>query len=50
MPIYATPMPLNVYLPAILTQSYGIPLVLSGVIFLIEKLRGAAADSPAAGL
>ncbi|WP_157218579.1 MFS transporter [Flavisphingomonas formosensis] len=44
LPIYAAQMPLNVYLPAIYAQHYGLPLALLGTIFLIEKLWGTLAD------
>lgn len=44
VPIYAAQMPLNVYLPAMLTQHYGLPLAMIGLIFLIERLWGALAD------
>ncbi|MGO8858216.1 MAG: MFS transporter [Steroidobacteraceae bacterium] len=43
-PLTAVQMPLSVYLPAIFSQSYGLPLSALGVIFLFEKLWGAAAD------
>jgi len=44
LPVYAAQMPLNVYLPAIYAQHYGLPLALLGTIFLIEKLWGTLAD------
>jgi len=44
IPIYAAQQPLNVYLPAILTQHYGLPLATIGLVFLFERLWGAAAD------
>lgn len=44
LPIAAAQMPLNVYLPAIFAQHYGIPLAVLGTIFLIEKIWGAIAD------
>ncbi|SDC59972.1 Na+/melibiose symporter [Sphingomonas sp. YR710] len=44
LPIYAAAMPLNVYLPAIYAQHYGVPIGVLGLIFLIEKLWGALAD------
>lgn len=44
VPIYAAQMPLGVYLPAIYAQHYGLPLATIGLIFLLERLWGAAAD------
>jgi Na+/melibiose symporter-like transporter len=44
MPIAAAQVPLNIYLPALLTQHFGIALSTLGLIFLIEKSWGAAAD------
>lgn len=44
IPIYAAQMPLGVYLPAIYAQHYGLPLATLGLIFLFERLWGAAAD------
>lgn len=44
VPIYAAQMPLGVYLPAIYAQHYGLPLATIGLIFLFERLWGAAAD------
>lgn len=44
LPIYAAAMPLNVYLPAIYAQHYGVPIATIGLIFLVEKLWGALAD------
>ncbi|WP_380878444.1 MFS transporter [Sphingomonas sp. DBB INV C78] len=44
LPVAAAQMPLNVYLPAILAQHYGVPLAVLGTIFLIEKIWGAIAD------
>jgi glycoside/pentoside/hexuronide:cation symporter, GPH family len=49
VPIYAAQMPLGVYLPAIYAQHYGLPLATIGLIFLLERLWGAAAD-PVIGL
>lgn len=44
IPIYAAQMPLGVYLPAIYAQHYGLSLATLGLIFLFERLWGAAAD------
>ncbi|AHE56085.1 MFS transporter [Sphingomonas sanxanigenens] len=44
IPIYAAQMPLGVYLPSIYAQYYGLPLATIGLIFLFERLWGAAAD------
>ncbi len=44
LPVAAAQMPLNVYLPAIYAQHYGLPLALLGTIFLVEKLWGTLAD------
>jgi GPH family glycoside/pentoside/hexuronide:cation symporter len=44
LPIAAAQMPLNVYLPAIYSQHFGLSLGLVGLIFFVEKLWGAAAD------
>lgn len=44
VPVYAAQMPLGVYLPAIYAQHYGLPLATIGLIFLFERLWGAAAD------
>ncbi len=44
IPVYAAQQPLNVYLPAILTQHYGLSLATIGLIFLLERLWGAVAD------
>ncbi|MDX3884808.1 MAG: MFS transporter [Sphingomonas sp.] len=44
LPVTAAQMPLNVYLPAIFAQHYGVPLAVLGTIFLIEKIWGAIAD------
>lgn len=44
VPVSAAQQPLNVYLPAILSQHYGLPLATIGLVFLFEKLWGAAAD------
>jgi GPH family glycoside/pentoside/hexuronide:cation symporter len=44
MPIAAAQIPLNVYLPAVFAQHYGVPLAVLGMIFLIEKIWGALAD------
>ncbi|RJF85809.1 MFS transporter [Sphingomonas cavernae] len=49
VPIYAAQMPLGVHVPAIYAQHYGIPLATLGLIFLFERLWGAAAD-PLIGL
>ena len=44
IPASAATQPLNVYLPALLTQHYGLPLATIGLVFLIERLWGAAVD------
>lgn len=44
IPVTAASQPLNVYLPAILTQHYGLSLAAIGLIFLGERLWGALAD------
>ena len=44
VPVAAAQMPLNVYLPAIYAQHFGLPLALIGTVFLLEKLWGALAD------
>lgn len=44
VPVAAAQMPLNVYLPAIYAQHFGLSLALLGTIFLVEKLWGAMAD------
>lgn len=44
VPIYAAQMPLSVYLPALYAQHYGLSLSVIGMIFLAERLWGAAAD------
>jgi GPH family glycoside/pentoside/hexuronide:cation symporter len=44
MPIYAVQVPISVYLPAIFSQTYGLPLSTLGLIFLVEKLWGTVAD------
>lgn len=44
MPIAAAQVPVNVYLPAILAQTYGIALSTLGLIFLAEKTWGVLAD------
>lgn len=49
VPIYAAQMPLGVHVPAIYAQHYGIPLATLGLLFLFERLWGAATD-PLIGL
>lgn len=49
IPVYAAQMPLGVYLPAFYAQHYGLPLATLGLIFLLERLWGAAAD-PVVGM
>ena len=44
VPVAAAQMPVGVYLPAIYAQHYGIPLATLGLLFLAERLWGAAAD------
>jgi Na+/melibiose symporter-like transporter len=44
MPVAAAQVPLNVYLPALLTQRFGIALSVLGLIFLVEKTWGVLAD------
>ncbi|MET4898602.1 MFS transporter [Sphingomonadaceae bacterium jetA1] len=44
LPIYAAQGPLAVYLPAIYAEHYGLPLATIGLIFLLERIWGAAAD------
>lgn len=44
VPIGAAQIPLGVYLPALLTQNFGIALSTLGLIFLAEKIWGAFAD------
>jgi Na+/melibiose symporter-like transporter len=44
MPIVAAQAPLNVFLPAIIASQFGIGLSTLGLVFLIEKVWGAAAD------
>jgi glycoside/pentoside/hexuronide:cation symporter, GPH family len=44
LPISGCQLPLAVYMPAIYSQHYGVPLALLGTILLFEKLWGALAD------
>lgn len=44
MPVAASQVPLNVYLPAILAQHFGIALSTLGVVFLLAKSWGVIAD------
>lgn len=44
MPVVAAQVPLNVFLPAIFASQFGIALSTLGLVFLIEKAWGAAAD------
>lgn len=44
MPVAAAQVPLNVYLPAILAQHFGIALSTLGVVFLLAKSWGVIAD------
>jgi GPH family glycoside/pentoside/hexuronide:cation symporter len=44
IPMYSAQLPLTVYLPALLTRLYAIPLSVLGAVFLIEKIWGALAD------
>jgi Na+/melibiose symporter-like transporter len=44
MPVVAAQVPLNVFLPAIFASQFGITLSTLGLVFLIEKVWGAAAD------
>jgi Na+/melibiose symporter-like transporter len=44
MPVAAAQIPLNVYLPPIFAQHFGIPLSTLGLIFLVEKIWGAFSD------
>jgi GPH family glycoside/pentoside/hexuronide:cation symporter len=44
IPIAAVQVPLNVYLPAILTQQYGLTLATVGLVFLLAKSWGVLTD------
>jgi Na+/melibiose symporter-like transporter len=44
MPIAAAQVPLTAYLPALLSERFGIELSTLGLIFLVEKIWGAVAD------
>jgi Na+/melibiose symporter-like transporter len=44
IPVAAAQIPLNVYLPALLAQRFGIALSTLGLIFLVAKTWGAIAD------
>lgn len=44
MPVGAAQVPMNVYLPALLAQRFGITLSTLGLIFLVEKTWGVLAD------
>jgi Na+/melibiose symporter-like transporter len=44
MPVAASQAPLNIYLPAILAQHFGIALSTLGVVFLLAKSWGVIAD------
>jgi Na+/melibiose symporter-like transporter len=44
MPVAAAQVPLNVYLPALLSQRFGIALPVLGLIFLVEKTWGVLSD------
>ena len=44
MPVAASQVPLNVYLPAILAQHFGLALSTLGVVFLLAKSWGVIAD------
>jgi GPH family glycoside/pentoside/hexuronide:cation symporter len=44
MPVAAAQIPLGVYLPALLSQQFGIALSTLGLIFLAEKIWGVFAD------
>jgi Na+/melibiose symporter-like transporter len=44
IPVAAAQVPLNIYLPALLAQHYGLALSTLGLVFLIEKAWGAVAD------
>lgn len=44
VPVTAANLPIAVYLPAIYSQSFGMPLATIGLVFLIERLWGTLAD------
>jgi Na+/melibiose symporter-like transporter len=44
MPVAAAQLALNVYLPSIFAQHFGVPLAVLGAVLLVEKIWGVLAD------